>query len=143
MQSAKVKNTEQGLTLLECLVGIMVLAVIVSAITPPLLIAYASRVQNYRTEQALQAAQAEINRVRLLIEAGKFGEDDIAKLPPKRAQTAQEFDLDNLVGAPAQQNGNCPQQNVTGSTPQTNWCGIDTNNDGNLDLALQSFRSST
>lgn len=141
MQSAKLKNTEQGLTLLECLVGIMVVGVIVSAITPALLIAYASRVQNYRTEQAVQAAQAEINRVRLQIESGKF---DGGTLPPKMAQTgAGEFSLDD-IGPPNQEKGNCPQQNVSGSTTELrNWCGIDTNNDGNWDLAVQSFRSAT
>jgi prepilin-type N-terminal cleavage/methylation domain-containing protein len=61
------KASEQGLTLLECLMAIVVIGLTVTMITPPLVISAATRVQNRRTEQAMQIAQGEVDRIRALV----------------------------------------------------------------------------
>ncbi|NJL46309.1 MAG: type II secretion system protein [Leptolyngbyaceae cyanobacterium SM2_5_2] len=58
----------QGLTLIECLVAIIMVALVASAITPALVISVATRVQSQKAEQALQLAQSQIDQVRLLAE---------------------------------------------------------------------------
>ena len=64
MQRPKGKQTEQGLTMVEVLVGLAVMIIIISVITPPLVMSTAIRVRNYRTQQAMKLAQGEIDRVR-------------------------------------------------------------------------------
>jgi prepilin-type N-terminal cleavage/methylation domain-containing protein len=66
-QGRQPKTSEQGLTLLECLMAIVVIGLTVAMITPPLVIAAATRVQNRRAEQALQIAQGEVERVRAMV----------------------------------------------------------------------------
>jgi prepilin-type N-terminal cleavage/methylation domain-containing protein len=61
------KQTVQGLTLIECLVAIFVIGLTVSLITPPIFIAVASRAQSRRAEQALQIAQGEVDRIRVMV----------------------------------------------------------------------------
>ncbi|MGJ3247534.1 MAG: type II secretion system protein [Elainellaceae cyanobacterium] len=62
---------EAGLTLLECLVAIAVIALTGAMVGPPLLLATATRIQNQRAEQALQIAQGEVDRVRSRVERGE------------------------------------------------------------------------
>ncbi|GAB4142837.1 MAG: hypothetical protein Fur0046_19600 [Cyanobacteria bacterium J069] len=71
-------TSESGVTLLECLVGIAVIAVTATLILPPLFIASASRVQNRRAEQAFQIAQDEVDRIQTLVASGRH---DPASLP--------------------------------------------------------------
>lgn len=61
---------EQGFTLLESLMGMVVISIVVVAITPPIFLTVATRVQNRRAEQAMQLAQGEVDRVRVLMEQG-------------------------------------------------------------------------
>lgn len=60
----------QGLTLIECLVAIIMVALVASAITPALILSVATRVQSQKAEQAMALGQAEIDRVRQLVEQG-------------------------------------------------------------------------
>lgn len=148
MQPTKQKRSELGLTLMESLVGIMVIGVIITAISPPLVIAFATRIQNYRTQNAMKIAQGEIDRVRLLVESGNYSNGWTLKLPPSVGQTgAGQFNLDDIVRAPdpALNQGTCPQVNVQGGASTTSWCTVDINGDGTdkWDLAVQTFRSST
>jgi len=62
----------QGLTLIECLVAIIMVALVASAITPALVISVATRVQSQKAEQALQLAQSQIDQVRLLAERNQL-----------------------------------------------------------------------
>jgi type II secretory pathway pseudopilin PulG len=73
------KRSEEGLTILESLVGILVITLVLAASTPPILMAAATRVQNKRAEQAILIAQQEVDRVRLLVEQGDYRNDE---LPP-------------------------------------------------------------
>lgn len=61
-------SSESGLTLVESLVAVVMIAVAVSATLPPLFMAAATRVQNRRFEQAMQLAQGEVDRVRTMVE---------------------------------------------------------------------------
>lgn len=67
----------QGLTLLECLMAIVVVAITVATITPPIFLATATRIQSRRAEQANQIAQGEIDRIRQLLERGAYTEDQL------------------------------------------------------------------
>ncbi len=66
------KPSEEGVSLIEALVGIMIITLVLSASAPPILLAAATRIQNQRAEQAMQIAQRELDRVRLLIEQGDY-----------------------------------------------------------------------
>lgn len=72
------RSFEAGVTLLECLVGIAIIAVTATLILPPLFIASASRAQNRRAEQAFQIAQDEIDRIQALVASGRH---DATNLP--------------------------------------------------------------
>lgn len=153
MQLAKRKRAEQGLTMLETLVGIMVIAAIVTALTPALVVAFATRIHNYRVQNAMKIAQGEIERVKLVVERGVYDATWTQQLPPSVGQTgAGNFDLDNSVQAPAsgQYKGACKDWQVQGTDLTTSWCSVDINGDAtnanweqNWDLAVQMFRSST
>ncbi len=72
------KTKAQGFTLVESLMGIVVISVVAVVITPPIVISTATRVQNRRAEQAMQLAQAEVDRTRVFVEQGG---NYTAKLP--------------------------------------------------------------
>ncbi len=57
----------QGVSLLEVLVAMLVVTAVLASITPSIFLAVATRVQARRAEQALQLAQQEVERVRLLM----------------------------------------------------------------------------
>lgn len=69
---------EAGVTLIESLVAMVIVSIIMLAMTPPIFLVVATRVQNRRAEQAMQLAQAEIDRVRVLVERGDY---QLADLP--------------------------------------------------------------
>jgi len=68
---------QQGLSLIECLVAIVVVSITLVAITPPLFYITATRVQSRKAEQALQVAQAEVDRVRAVVERGVYTATDL------------------------------------------------------------------
>lgn len=68
---ARDPSTEAGLTIIEALVAIIIIAIIGVMITPPLILAVATRLQNQRAQQAYQIAQGEMDRVRGLVENGR------------------------------------------------------------------------
>lgn len=68
---------EQGLTLIECLVAIIVVSITIVAITPPIMLATATRIQSRRAEQANQAAQGELDRIRFIVERGNYTLNDL------------------------------------------------------------------
>lgn len=88
------KQSEKGLTLLETLVGILIITLVLAASTPPILIATASRIQNRRAEQAIQIAQQEVDKVRLIMERDDSTNEE---LPP--AVTGKTRNNINTVNA--------------------------------------------
>lgn len=132
MQLLKPKHTEQGLTLVEVLVGLLVIAMTSAVIAPPIVLSAATRVQNQRVEQAMQLAQQQVDQVRLAMErADQTQAALIAQLPPATASTNPR-----IVPVPTQLN--CPGGRPLNSTT---WCSVDTNSDGTSDLGIQVFRT--
>ncbi|MEM9905728.1 MAG: prepilin-type N-terminal cleavage/methylation domain-containing protein [Cyanobacteria bacterium P01_D01_bin.44] len=125
-------DPESGLTLLECLVAIAVIAITSAVIAPAMLLSVATRVQSQRAEQALQLAQSEIDQVRLIVE---------------RTQDYTEGDL-GIASVP----GTGPATRaatvaVATAVPSTTFTGdyqdaraVDVDNDGRDDFAVQAFR---
>lgn len=72
-------KSEEGISLIETLVAIIIVTIFIIAISPPLLLAMNNRVQTRRTKQALTIAQQEIERMRLLVESSNYTTYD---LPP-------------------------------------------------------------
>ena len=76
------RPTEQGLTLVEALAAIVIFGLSITAVTAPLMLSMATRVRAHRAQQAMQLAQGEIDRVRLLLERGDINNDLVSLLPP-------------------------------------------------------------
>jgi type II secretory pathway pseudopilin PulG len=144
MQRYLTKQSEQGLTLVECLAAIMVLTAIITAISPALLIAYGSRIHSRKVAQAQKLAQGEINRVKLEVESGNYKDTQTytEKLPPEMAAAGGgRFDMASAQ-APQQGNnrGECSTTNPTTGRVRE-YCTVDTNGDGEWDMAVQTFRT--
>ncbi|MBD2242605.1 type II secretion system GspH family protein [Nostoc sp. FACHB-888] len=84
-------HPEQGFTIIESLMAIIVITVTLVAITPPIFLVVATRVQNQKSEQVRQFAQLEIDKVRLLAEKGIYANTD---LPPSASATANVETVD-------------------------------------------------
>lgn len=93
MRQVRRIGSEQGLTLMESLVAILMVSAVMVAITPPIFLTVATRVQNSRSEQASHLAHGEIDQIRVLIEQGITSENlnqlpataqsnDATKVPP-------------------------------------------------------------
>jgi len=65
------KSSEQGFTLLESLMGIVVIGLVLAVMGPPLLFVAGTRIQHQRAEQAMQLAQSQVDQVRLLMVQGQ------------------------------------------------------------------------
>ncbi|MFB2895259.1 prepilin-type N-terminal cleavage/methylation domain-containing protein [Aerosakkonemataceae cyanobacterium BLCC-F50] len=132
------KNTStRGFSLLECLIGIVIIAIVVTAFTPPIFLTVASRIQNRRAEQALQLAQGEIDKVRRTVERGVYN-DTTEFLPPQSGapnnNVQQEPAPSSEVTIPAdsrQQFSNAASQALA----------VDVNGDRNFDFIVQTYRT--
>ncbi|MGF1569119.1 MAG: type II secretion system protein [Nodosilinea sp.] len=124
--------TSQGLTLIECLVAIIMVALVASAITPALVISVATRVQSQKAEQALGLAQSEIDRVRLLVEQG--GVANVSQLPPQAPTTLKDNEVAKQVG---------PLYGSVVAVPSTptQTRPVDINDNGSNDFAVQTYRT--
>lgn len=127
----------QGFTLIESLMGVVVISVVAIVITPPIVISTATRVQNRRAEQAMQLAQAEIDRIRVFVEQG---EAQTAKLPPVPSGTIPnniaevaaptEF-VNSIVGI---------NESRTLANSSSKAFGVDVDKDTKPDFYVQLFR---
>jgi prepilin-type N-terminal cleavage/methylation domain-containing protein len=94
-------HSTQGFTLIEALIAIVIVAITLVSITPPIFLATATRVQNRRVQQAQQIAQGEVDRIRLMVERQQT--DAMTYLPP-------------LVGGNVRAAGNPPAPSGTFTT---------------------------
>lgn len=120
------QERDSGLTLIECLVAIAVIAATIGVIAPVTVLAVATRVQNQRAEQASFIAQSEIDRIRLTVEREtNFTFENIA--------TTSDLD-----GFP-------PPADVVGVVTSANASisarAVDIDRDGQDDFAVQVFRT--
>lgn len=132
---------DQGFTIIESLMAVVVVAVLVVAITPPIFLAVATRVQNQRAEQAMQQAQRQIDQIRALIERGD--ETQINKYLPPDATTlipdAKGKKNILIADAPTIFTDSC-------TFPLSNFktaCGtsVDSDQNGKPDYYVQTFRT--
>lgn len=141
LQFLNKSQSEQGLTLMESLVAIVMIGIAGAALFPAVAITVATRVQNQRAELAFQVAEAEVNRVRLLMERGDLTATDLtAQLPPTDSNTNPR-----LVAAP---NGTTStaiygQSSCQAITSATNWCVVQHPISGDRVLGIQTFRVNT
>lgn len=123
--------TDSGVTLLEGLVAIAVIGITVSVMSPLIILSVGTRVQSQRAEQAFQLAQAEVDRIKLIVDRGGDYTLNIASTASTVVSTA-DF---NAVPAP---------QNIHSTQYVTNLLstkGIDVDNDGDNDFAIQLFKT--
>lgn len=134
--------SEAGLTLIECIVAIVIVSVVGVAITPPLFLATAARVQNNRAEQSVQIAQGEVDKVRVLVEQGSYSSDDLpgpgaAEVTKTATPTAV---LENSLSSTHQPCDDTLDPSF--SPPAANeLLPVDVNGDCQSDFLIQVFRS--
>jgi type II secretory pathway pseudopilin PulG len=147
---------EEGLTLIEGLIAIVIVSITVVMITPPIFWATASRVQTRRAEQALQIAQGEVERVRSLVERGTIQQLSataaLEQLPPTQAGLDEEEvrQAGQVLAPKAAKTGlvtslkNCTSTTInTGSTNEYAQVKIDTDASADCEpnFLVQVFRS--
>jgi type II secretory pathway pseudopilin PulG len=88
-------RSNEGITLLESLVAIIVLTIAISVVTPPIFLAVATRVQNRKAEQAMHLAQKYTDRIRGIVEQGEYNDSQL----PKKTDTSKDKPIE--VPAPS------------------------------------------
>ncbi|ASC70330.1 uncharacterized protein XM38_012680 [Halomicronema hongdechloris C2206] len=126
---------EDGLTLIETLVAIVVIALTLGAITPALVIAVATRVQSQRAEQALAVAQGEIDQVRLIVEQGGYEDTDL----PQSVPSLNDSTPATMV--PPDQEDPLDSTTAYDSLPPTKTRAVDVDGDGDPDFGIQVYRT--
>jgi prepilin-type N-terminal cleavage/methylation domain-containing protein len=136
-------SSQQGLSLIECLIAIIVIAITATAITPPILLATGTRIQSRRAEQANQIAQAEVDRVRTIVERGGY---TVADLPISTGQTTgiAAFGAPVAPAGPAMlSSAVCPDRYPQQTRPNSpnGLVRVDVNGDCQAEFAMQVFRT--
>ncbi|NEP19267.1 MAG: hypothetical protein F6J97_20620 [Leptolyngbya sp. SIO4C1] len=111
--------------------AIAVIAITTAVIAPVMLVSVATRVQSQRAEQALQVAQGEIDRVRLVVERNAtYGDPElgIASVPSTTTTELTQVSFPTAV-----------QASYDLAQPRVSK-GIDIDSDGTNDFAVQTFR---
>jgi prepilin-type N-terminal cleavage/methylation domain-containing protein len=126
-------SQEKGLTLVECLAAIVIFGLSITAITSPIMLAMATRVRAYRAQQAMQIAQGEIDRVRLILERGDLPLAQLTPLLPPNAGDGEP----KAVEAPTGEDTAC---NTTTASNPNQWCRVTLKNE---EFAVQTFRTKT
>lgn len=131
-------QTEQGLTLIECLVAVFVTGLMVSLITPPIFIAVASRAQTRRAEQALQVAQGEVDRIRVMVARSQH---EVGLLPKTVAGNLQRVPAPGslVAGIKSSQLCNPRYDNTPLNVNQA--VAVDVDGDCSPELFMQVFRT--
>ncbi|MBT9311513.1 type II secretion system protein [Leptothoe kymatousa] len=122
-------TNNQGLTLIECLVAIAVIGISMAVTAPMIVLSVATRTQSQRADQALQIAQAEVDRIRFTV----INNDTYAV----SAATVAVNSVGNFVAVAAPEDIN----NAAYSTTSAAAKGIDVDGDGNPDYAAQIFKT--
>lgn len=140
-------SANQGLTIMECLVAILLIGLTTAMITPPLVVATATRVQNRRAEQALQIAQDEVDRISTLVQQGIHR----SKVLP--ATVGEPKNIRDGVGGPTKLNsyfktsrrGGCAAKGTTynyqGIISASEALPVDVDGDCEMDFFVQVFRT--
>ncbi|MFP4298685.1 MAG: hormogonium polysaccharide secretion pseudopilin HpsB [Spirulinaceae cyanobacterium] len=132
----KPTTSESGFTIIESLLGILIITIMLVGIAPVLTLAVANRVQAKRVEAASQAAQGYIDSVR----SGRISH-------PQKNATTFEMRSDALSDQPVPQKGalDCPTASAYCTGPTINLFCVDGDDDGECtansakDLIVQGF----
>jgi type II secretory pathway pseudopilin PulG len=145
------KQSEQGLTLLECLMAVVVIGLTITMITPPLVIAAATRVQNRRAEQAMQIAQGEVDRVRAMVARDQhiparlpaIANPPGGNLQAVAAPAVPANPTSPSASAPIKSPSNCGTgtYNNGEQIPVTQGLRVDVDGDCKADFFMQTFRT--
>ena len=133
---ASPKGDNRGLTLIEGLVAIAVIGISLSVMSPMIILSVASRVQSQRAEQAFQVAQAEVDRIKLIVDRGDYDANTL-NIAPTPAAVQSLKDPADQIAVPAPKNINNTQYSTTADSARS----IDVNNDGDDDFAVQIFKT--
>lgn len=126
--------SQKGLTLIECLVAIAVIAATMGVIAPVTILAVATRVQNQRFVQASNLAQAEVDRVKVAVaRGGNYTAEINTRVAQAPAGTAIE-----AVSPPASMGASSVPVPSSTNIPAR---AVDIDNDGDADFAIQVFRT--
>ncbi len=131
-------TSEQGLTLIECLVAVFVTGLMVSLITPPIFIAVASRAQSRRAEQALQIAQGEVDRIRVMVARSQH---TVTVLPGIATGNSRSVPPPTVVLAAIKSAQNCSPRYDNLPILANQAVQIDVDGDCEPDFFMQVFRS--
>ncbi|WP_181985176.1 prepilin-type N-terminal cleavage/methylation domain-containing protein [Nostoc sphaeroides] len=91
------RHPEAGFTIIESLIAMIVVTIVVVAITPPIFLVVATRVQNQKAQQAMQLAQRQVDKVRILAEKGGYADSVLPSLPSTSSEATGNVEA---VGAP-------------------------------------------
>jgi prepilin-type N-terminal cleavage/methylation domain-containing protein len=136
---ARRHEQDQGLTLMECIVAIAIIALTGAMIGPPLVLAAATRLQNRRVEQSTQIAQGEIDRFRTLVTLGEHSQDRIPNITtqPTLDDEAAPVGSFNLLKS---NNAGCANPYDEGPVPINQALPVDIDGDCEADFLVQTFR---
>jgi prepilin-type N-terminal cleavage/methylation domain-containing protein len=130
-------NSEQGVTLLECLVSISVIAILGAMIGPPIVFTAATRLQNQRAEQAFQIAQAEVDRIRALVARGQHEATRLPAIVP----TIRGVGRPTTISPQIKSNVACTPAYIGQNVGSTQLIQVDVTGDCNADFLMQVFRT--
>lgn len=95
------QHPDQGLTLVECVIAILVVNLGVAMLAAPLLMVAATRLRNDRINQATELARAEVDRLRVMMEQGiEIRTTTPNVLPPASSISATIGQADQLSAEP-------------------------------------------
>lgn len=135
-RASDLNPSEQGVTLLECLMAIAVILLTTAMITPPLFVATATRVQNRRAEQAFQVAQGQVDRYQVLMSKGQ---NTPALLPAVVANVNTQAAPSSLAQSLKSVNSTCNTYNDQ-QLAANQALPVDLDGDCQVDFLMQTFR---
>ncbi|MGB3694080.1 MAG: hormogonium polysaccharide secretion pseudopilin HpsB [Spirulinaceae cyanobacterium] len=128
-------NNQDGFTIIESLLAIIVVGILMTAVAPVIAFSVANRVQAQRVETATNAAKAFIEGIRNgNIPAFEGDPDAIPPVPAKLNLSATTFDNES---APSKGTLNCPNDRDFCKSPATLYC---INGDETAGCQIDSFK---
>ncbi|KGF72943.1 hypothetical protein DO97_04455 [Neosynechococcus sphagnicola sy1] len=141
MQRIPSRRSEAGFTLIEALIATFILGIVGLTLFPAIAMTVMTRGQNQKAELALQVAQGEVNRIRLLVERGDLTYSELnPQLPPIASQTTPQS-----VPAPSGTTSTLTYLDTTclPASTSTSWCMVKHPVSGDIVLGIQTFRVNT
>ena len=144
-------DRESGLTLIEALMAVLILAVVIGSIAPPLVIAVSTRVRNREVEQSLQVSRKHIEDIRIaLLNNSWDGDPDTIPSGVPKLASASDYSSGSVPYPPDLTQIKPPSDVCTtpGVPSGTEACdsaldmqGFDFDKDGKVDFFVQAFRA--